>query len=65
MNVKTAITRKEQDSDLPGPGGLCWALVHTYSNQHASSVKAAVAYAGNLITAGRTGVHRWDVATGK
>ena len=65
MNVRTAITRKEQESDLPSSGGLCWASVHTYSNQHASSVKAAVAYAGTLVTAGRTGVLQWDSATGK
>ena len=65
MNVKTAITRKEQESDLPNPGGLCWASVHTYSSQHASSIKAAVPYAGSLVTAGRTGVQQWETNTGK
>lgn len=65
MNVKTAITRKEQESDLPSPGGLCWASVHTYASQHASSIKAAVPYAGSLVTAGRTGVQQWEINTGK
>ena len=65
MNVKTAITRKEQESDLPNPGGLCWASVHTYTSQHASSIKAAVPYAGSLVTAGRTGVQQWETNTGK
>ena len=65
MNVKTAITRKEPETDLPNPGRLCWASVHSYNNQHASSVKAAIPYAQNLITSGRTGVFSWDTSTGK
>ncbi len=65
MNVRTAITRKEQESDLPSHGGLCWASVHTYTNHDASSIKAAVPYAGNLVTAGRTGVQQWELSSGK
>lgn len=65
MNVRTAITRKELESDLPNPGGLCWASVHTYANQHAISVKAAVSHPQGLISSGRTGVHQWDASTGK
>ena len=65
MNVRTAITRKEQESDQPSPGGLSWALVHEFNSQHASSVKAAVPYSSNLITAGRTGLQLWDANSGK
>lgn len=65
MNVRTAITRKEQESDQPSPGGLSWASVHEFNSQHASSVKSAVPYSGNLITAGRTGLQLWDANTGK
>lgn len=65
MNVRTAITRKEQESDLPSHGGLCWASVHSYTNQDASSIKAAVPYVGNLVTAGRTGVQQWEFSSGK
>ena len=65
MNVRTAITRKEQESDQPIPGGLSWASVHEFNSQHASGVKACVAYSGNLITAGRTGLQVWDAGSGK
>lgn len=65
MNVRTAITRKEQESDQAVSGGLSWATVHEFNSQHASSVKAAAPHSGNLITAGRTGLQLWDVNTGK
>ena len=65
MNVRTAITRKEQESDQPSHGGLSWASVHEFSSQHAVNVKAVVPYLGNLITAGRTGLQLWDANTGK
>ncbi len=40
-------------------------VLDTYTNQDASSIKAAVPYVGNLVTAGRTGVQQWEFSSGK